>query len=405
MEGAIVRTTLALIGPAILSVFGIAFLCSWMIERKRGYLLLLAGACALFAFGAGCQILYLPRDAGLNAMISGLFYTAAVLLAVEGTLLRSGRALGWAANAAILAGFMTLLWYFFYVDRNLLARVYVQNFGYGLLLLVAAIRLRALARGRYVDRALFWVLLAFAVQFFPRTLLTIGLSPPATAAAFGNSTFWQLLQLSLAVFGSALCLAILSAAAADVIADLRLERDVDPLTGVLNRRGIEERIASHFRPSGAGSGSLILCDIDHFKQINDAHGHDGGDAVLRKIGDLLQGEARKGDLVGRMGGEEFAVFLPDADLREAHECSERLRKAIATTMFAVSGAGERRVTASFGVATIEPGDGWARLYKRADMRLYEAKAAGRNRTVASSEAPLAAGADRRARMEAGPAPL
>ncbi|MET0314266.1 MAG: GGDEF domain-containing protein, partial [Hansschlegelia sp.] len=296
---------------------------------------------------------------------------------------------------AILAGFMALLWWFFYVDRNLLARVYVQNFGYGLLLLTAAMRLTSLMRGRYVDRALFWVLLAFAVQFFPRTVLTIGLSPPANAAAFGNSAFWQALQLSLAVFGTGLALAVLAAAAADVISDLRLERDVDQLTGVLNRRGFEERVAAHFRSAGRKTGALILCDVDHFKQINDAHGHDAGDAVLKAIGALLGGQARKGDVVGRIGGEEFAVLLPDAALSEAYECSERLRTAIAAAELPISGS-RRRVTASFGVSVFEPDDSWTQLYKRADVRLYEAKRAGRNRTVAGRSPALKDGGDRRA---------
>ncbi|WP_367118832.1 GGDEF domain-containing protein, partial [Mesorhizobium sp.] len=387
MDGAIVRTTLALISPGILFVFGIAFVCAWLIERKRSYLLVLASACGLFALGAISQILGWPSGAGPNAIVSGALYTSAVLAAVEGILLRSGTRLGLRMDAAILIGFTLLLAYFFYVDRNLLARVYIQNFGYGIILLIAAVRLSPLADGRYVDRVLFWVLLAFALHFFPRTLLTIGLSAPADKAAFANSMFWQSLQLSLAVLGAGLALAILAAAVADVIDDLRRERDVDPLTGVLNRRGFEERASAYLRKSGKGTTSLVLCDVDHFKSINDTHGHDVGDSVLREVGRVLRKSARKGDIVGRLGGEEFAVFLPDTNAEEAYECSERLRIAIEETSFAaLKGAG--LLTASFGVGTFKPGEAWSSLYKRVDARLYEAKRTGRNRTIADEFSSL-----------------
>lgn len=381
MDTTVIRTTLSLIGPGVLLVFSAAFVGAWLIERKRPYLLLIAGACAAFTLGAVSQILRLPSDLGLNALASGALHTAAVLLVVEGILLRSGRAWGWRVNAALLVGFVGLLWYFFYVDRNVLARVYIQNFGYGLVLLAAALRLTALARGRVIDRILFWMLLLFALHFFPRTLLTIGFATPVGLQAFANAAFWQALQLSLAVLGTGLALSVLAAAIADILDDLRRERDSDGLTGLLNRRGFEERLSPllHGREAPA---SLILCDVDHFKTVNDRYGHDVGDTVLRKVGAVLGSTARKRDLAGRIGGEEFVIFLPDTHLHDAYDCAERLRAAIAATSFAVPG-GEAQVTASFGVAQAKPGDTWQDLYQRADARLYQAKRTGRNRTVAA----------------------
>jgi diguanylate cyclase (GGDEF)-like protein len=124
-----------------------------------------------------------------------------------------------------------------------------------------------------------------------------------------------------------------------------------------------------------------LCDVDNFKSINDSHGHDVGDSVLREVGRVLRKSARKGDIVGRLGGEEFAVFLPDTSAEEAYECSERLRVAIEENSFAAL-EGARRLTASFGVGTFRSNDAWSSLYKRVDARLYEAKRTGRNRTIA-----------------------
>jgi diguanylate cyclase (GGDEF)-like protein len=385
MDSAIVRTTLVLVVPGILLIFGFSFVGAWLMERRRNYLLLLAGACALFALGAASQIFGWPPGPGPNAVVSGAIYTAAVVTASEGLLRRSHKRFGLDVDLAIVAGFTVLLAYYFYVERSLIARVYVQSFGYGLILLVTALRLSSLARGRTVDRVLFWVLLVFAVQFFPRTLLTIGFSAPADKAAFANSVFWQALQLSLAVLGASLAMAILAAAVADVIDDLRREREVDHLTGVFNRRGFEDRISGPLRK---GQHSLVVCDIDRFKSINDTHGHDIGDIVLQAVARELNRSVRKRDIVGRLGGEEFAVFLPDTDAAEAHECAERLRAAVAQCSFDQPGVAP--VTASFGVATQATGEAWTPLYKRVDARLYEAKRSGRNRTVSDATAGAAA---------------
>ncbi len=380
MSGSIVRITLSLIGPGIFIVFAAAFVATWLFDRSRKYLLLLAIACGMFAIGATSQILHLPSDIGLNAMVSGGIYTSAVVAAVEGVLLRSGRCLGLIADFAIFAAISGLLWYFFYIDRNLIVRIYVQNFGYGLLLVVAAIRLSQLRKGRPVDRFLFWMLLAFGLHFMPRTILTVGLSAPTEVLTFAGSVFWQTLQLSLAVLGSGLAMAILAAAVSDVIDDLRRERDVDVLTGLFNRRGFDARI-SPLLQSNPPSASLVLCDVDHFKSINDTFGHHVGDVVLTEIGSILRTSARKGDIVARLGGEEFAVFLPGATLADAHDCAERFRLAIAQFPFEAL-TDREGATASFGAATLQEADTWGALYKLADARLYQAKRTGRNRTVA-----------------------
>lgn len=381
MDGSVVRITLMLMVPGILSVFGGAFVCAWLIDKKRDYLLLLAGGCGLFTCGALSQIFSLPPGIGPNAVVSGALYTSAVLAAAEGILLRSQKRFGWRLDVAVVCLITLALAWFFYIDRSLLARIYIQNFGYGAILLVAALKLRLLVRGRLVDKALFWVLLIFALHFFPRTLLTAGLSSPVDRVTFANSVFWQALQLSLAVLGIALAFAILAAAIADVIDDLRRERDFDPLTGVLNRRGFEDQVSMLLRRNRRGTTSLALCDIDNFKNINDSHGHDVGDKVLREVGQLLRASARKRDIVGRLGGEEFAVLLPDTDAREAHECAERLRMAIENGGGAALDA-VGPVTASFGVGSLGPEETWQGLYKRVDTLLYQAKRAGRNRTVA-----------------------
>lgn len=379
METSPTNIPMALIGPAILSVFALGFVWVWSIAKRRPHPLLLAAACILFAVGASSQLLHWPPDPGPNAMASGLAYTLSVLAACQGILLRSGKTLRPGLAVGFLIAMMGLLWYFFYVERNLTARIYIQNFGYGAVMLATALHLLPGRRTRTIDRVLFWVLLICALQFFPRTVLTMGLSDISSVRAFSQSLFWQMLQLSLAIVGAGLALTILAATVTDLMDELRRERDGDGLTGVLNRRGFEEQAVKLL--AGNGQAVLILCDLDHFKGINDTYGHDAGDQVLRRFGALLQDSARPTDLVGRMGGEEFALLLVDADMDRAYRVAEELRSGLEASRFPFLPA-QDKLTASFGIAPREQGRNVRNMMKAADRQLYAAKAGGRNRIVA-----------------------
>ena len=153
----------------------------------------------------------------------------------------------------------------------------------------------------------------------------------------------------------------------------------DFLTGTLNRRAFFARAKEACAQAAAGKAlSAIMIDIDHFKQVNDVHGHQAGDVVLRRIAKEL---LLSGNVVGRLGGEEFAVLVANPIL-DAIEVAEDLRLTISKLLFGVE-SGTRSVTCSCGVAEWETGDTVDRLLKRADMALYEAKHQGRNRVVAS----------------------
>ncbi len=153
----------------------------------------------------------------------------------------------------------------------------------------------------------------------------------------------------------------------------------DELTGVKNRRRFREDLDLLFSQADRLKAplSLILLDIDHFKQYNDAFGHPAGDEVLREVGRVLRTTLRGHDVVARYGGEEFVVLLPTTGADEAVEVAERLRRTIAEYAWP-----HRPVTASFGVATSEPDTpDAATLVDRADRALYFAKGAGRDRTT------------------------
>jgi diguanylate cyclase (GGDEF)-like protein len=149
----------------------------------------------------------------------------------------------------------------------------------------------------------------------------------------------------------------------------------DPLTGLLNRRGFEQRVEHEIeRHRRAGDPFVILlCDLDHFKAINDRHGHAVGDRVLVGVAATLLHGARAIDAVARVGGEEMAVLLVHCDRASAAGAAERLRLAVAEHR-----PGEPDVTISIGIAEAGPTELPAKLYARADGALYEAKRAGRN---------------------------
>jgi diguanylate cyclase (GGDEF)-like protein/PAS domain S-box-containing protein len=150
----------------------------------------------------------------------------------------------------------------------------------------------------------------------------------------------------------------------------------DYLTGLANRRACEEAVAREVARASRENTSvgLALFDVDHFKAVNDTHGHHTGDAVLRAIAALLQDATRAYDVAGRWGGEEFLAILPGADLAGARIFAERIRVAVA----ALDGL-PCRVTASAGLAVWTRGQDVQRVLARADSKLYEAKRAGRDR--------------------------
>ncbi len=154
------------------------------------------------------------------------------------------------------------------------------------------------------------------------------------------------------------------------------EARVDALTGVANRRALEESLAAEISRAQRFRHPLavVLLDLDHFKQANDSYGHAGGDLLLCTVSRIVSSIARQGDIVARFGGEEFVVVLPETDLGGARRFAERLRRAIQA-----SPVDEMRTTASFGVATLVADDSVDRLLNAADRALYLAKANGRNR--------------------------
>ena len=159
---------------------------------------------------------------------------------------------------------------------------------------------------------------------------------------------------------------------------LAYQAEHDFLTGCLNKGAMTARIEAALAARDCG---LIVLDIDHFKRVNDRHGHPAGDAVLRGLAEVMQEALSGDDLVGRMGGEEFALLLERPTLIQAKAHAEQLRRLIEATPLD-AGTQALPITVSLGVTACRRGEAFAAVYARADAALYEAKSGGRNRVEA-----------------------
>jgi diguanylate cyclase (GGDEF)-like protein len=267
-----------------------------------------------------------------------------------------------------------------FVAPNLTWRILSMSFALGGITLLAAAELRTVPNKRLVDRLLLVLTFLAAANFFVRTLVILTLHGPVDVeAGFHQSVYWTTVMLSHALLSILLALTLITATAQRIIDTLRMESRTDPLSGLLNRRGFEEqakmllaRSERHTAPA-----ALVLGDLDYFKDVNDTYGHASGDRVIAAFGNRLRQVAGDSFLIGRIGGEEFAVFLPATSASAARLFAEGVRASFAATP--VDGLPEHvRVTASFGIAVHGASEPLTSLLSRADHALYDAKRRGRD---------------------------
>jgi diguanylate cyclase len=166
----------------------------------------------------------------------------------------------------------------------------------------------------------------------------------------------------------------------------------DSLTSLLNRRAFTAMVDGYLSRTQAANpltGALLVIDVDHFKSINDRYGHDSGDEALKLIAHTISANVRETDLVGRMGGEEFGVFIPAQSPEQVRSMAERIRSAVNEAIFVPRGE-RHRITVSVGGMLFDGGASFIDLYRGADERLYCAKRTGRNRVELSMLNPAPA---------------
>lgn len=247
--------------------------------------------------------------------------------------------------------------------------------------LAPVIRLLQITRSPHLRRAWLWLAIMI-VGFMVGYVILIGLLPRDMSRLIVNLICTILVMGGVFVFSVAI-LALRTAS--DVARLVRLEHEVvvDPLTGAYNRRYFDEAFSREvdLARRTASDFSLLVVDLDHFKQVNDTHGHAVGDKVLAVIAANLCDGIRCSDTLVRYGGEEFAIIAPATDKDEAALLAERLCQRIRGTDTKCPGGTSIATTVSIGLATLLPNESSDELFARADSALYAAKSGGRDRVV------------------------
>jgi diguanylate cyclase (GGDEF)-like protein len=205
---------------------------------------------------------------------------------------------------------------------------------------------------------------------------------------------------ALRTFSVSASLALVAARSDTEVHRLSFAATLDSLTGLFNRPYLDARLHQEVERARRGSSSLtvLLADIDDFKTINDTHGHQTGDAVLRMVGTVLRSTVRVFDVCARYGGDEFAILMPTSDRSTAAACAERIRLHVSEAHVAADEHPHLPpLTLSIGVAVIEAGDAPADIIRRADQCLYRAKGEGKNRVCVNLDAPATRPAPRAGR--------
>lgn len=359
-------------------------------SRSRRAALWLAAGFGVASLSAVCELLVAytatPKIWALGAFATVL--SGMMLLRVG-----IGHLYGRRLDKRIAAFFVTASIILCYVIYDLPRGTPLQAFSYqspfAVILLDSAFVVLA-SRGRQtIDRFLGMVLLFTGLHFFAKAGLAVLVGSGSTAKDYIHTNYALISQSATAILVVAVGLTLLAALVLEIMADQRSESEKDTLSALANRRGFDRQVQLLLGEAPNGKHAIIFCDLDHFKRINDTYGHHVGDLVIQGFGQLMNDCAPKRAALGRIGGEEFAIFLPDTEIGAAVLFAQALRGA---TM-ALPGLPESlSVTASFGVSPLAMAAELTEAYRQADLALYIAKNAGRNQ-VKLADSPLAEATD------------
>lgn len=347
-----------------------------------------AYACGMVYVGGEAVLPLLTFGSAAVYMILHAAFLAALALLDIGIARRYGRPVPWRLIVAILVVSQAAFLASWLMPRDDLLRMFLYQTPFAVMQFIGAwIVLRSGSRRR-IDMLLVGFLSVNALHYLSKPIAARLMGGPGASAQDYVFTPYALYSQSLGtVLVVAAALLLLGMLVNDILKDVTIQSETDALSGLLNRRGFEQRLGrmvARHRQSALPL-SLIVIDLDGFKAINDTHGHAAGDRVIAAFADTLRSTALDHHVLGRVGGEEYAVLLPGSNMTAARLLAETVRATFSEAD--IEGfAGRSRFTASFGVAEMAWGETDAALFMRADEALYDAKRAGRNcvRMAASS---------------------
>lgn len=284
--------------------------------------------------------------------------------------------------AVAAAGLITAI-VFHFPQRDLRDAIWLYFAG-TMLVIGAGSVAQSFRKASLPERATVAILVLFAMVDFMLGTLALGQGSSGESERYQLFRTVLVLLYPLSFIGVGLFTVFL--VAADLAENMRLLATSDELTGIYNRRGFEESAERAIRNAQRQRQPLtvVIADIDNFKTVNDQHGHSTGDRALKHFANRIERMVRRGDLIGRIGGEEFALLLVNTRAQDALEVVERIRRDIAA--MPVEGRAKIVMTASFGVTGLRPGDiSLAALLARADRALYRSKLDGRDRVTSAED--------------------
>ncbi|MHA7818899.1 MAG: GGDEF domain-containing protein [Erythrobacter sp.] len=370
---------LGLISPGMMLVFTAGALMLWLRDRARVHLLGYVAGPVLLGISMALNHYSLVPDSYGMRLTSGAFSIASVIALVWAACHRIGQP---APVKVWTAGGLCTLGLIMFSDpaEDITAWLFAIN-GYCGIVFIMGAQLMALRRPDHlVDRVLIWVFAIIAVQFFIRPIAVVIASGPMTSLEYRESAGHAIYLVSAAILTLILTGSILATILLDHVQAVKNANRTDALSGLASRDAFEAEAGEFIEREAMGGRpiSLIIADIDHFKQVNDLWGHLAGDQAIAGFGALITSTIRDTDRAGRVGGEEFCILVSNCDEEQAGRLAERLRAAFASLQHEGIN-NDIRLTASFGVARVDEGAGYTRTFALADRALYRAKEAGRNR--------------------------
>ncbi len=374
MNGA---ASLLVVNFIIAASFGAVFFVVAAHSRSRRPAHWIGAGFTVASLSAICELLVayglMPKLWALGAFSTVLIGT--VLLGIGIGELHGRRLPSWIICAFVVASVL-LAYIIFDLPRSTPLQAFLYQTPFAIVLLTSAVSVAPFGKRPLIDRFLGALLLITGLHFYAKAWLAVIAGAGTSARDYIHTDYALISQSATAVLIVAVGLTLLATLILEIMSDQRDESDTDTLSGLSNRRKFERKVQSILAHSPDGKHAIILCDLDHFKTINDTFGHHVGDLVIREFGRKLLHHLPLHAAAGRIGGEEFAVFVPNTETDIAVGLAQILRSA-AMTLPGLPGA--LKVTASFGVSSFtSPGD-LAEAHRKADTALYQAKNAGRNK--------------------------
>ncbi|MBQ0131823.1 MAG: GGDEF domain-containing protein [Comamonas sp.] len=355
----------------------------WSYYRDHRYLLWACIAQALLAVGLTVQMLLNAVQRLHYSPYTTFIYLAAISCLAQAMALRMRKELDWRPITIINLLTMAAMLHASHSDLSNVWRLVVMSIYVATLHGLVLLQLRKCRPQHILDRISMVLYGLFGLSMLLRLVLLPMEVRSMDATWITRQVAWWFTTASVMLLGVGLTSSLTASALIDTTLHLRRERNYDSLTGVMTRRAFEERCAPV--PYARQLRALVYADLDHFKRINDQYGHAIGDEVLHYFGKVLQQNLRSADVVGRIGGEEFAIALHGVDLPQAKKLMARVAKCLREYRHPSPDVA-LDVTASFGLVMLQPTETLDSAMQRADLLLYAAKAAGRNRLHSEDEA-------------------